>query len=384
MAKINIPGPKVGYVDLQDAAITQELERKKKEYKDKGTTQYYPLRPSAAGKCARELAYDLMEYMGHAFYDRPVIEPNVYRLFKHGGALEWAYLKNFELVTVINQRYRNHKLHVFELEKLDEETRSQILEGECDFCFINEKWKCIGDVKTTKDKFSVAYKTKWEETLEKYENNPYTIALSDKAWFITDLEKFMDTHNDVYLRDNLLQLNTYACSEFMKKTGIDHAIIVKYNKNDSRHYELRFQPNQKLAGYVKKKFEDVKKKVKVKAPEEVKQEFPLGSMRCAFCPHRTRCWPYTDATKEWFRTLPRKKWPINISEVDHSEELEKLFESYEADLKAVFSSKTLEERILSEMVKAQVNKIRLKNGNIYEIKQLKSPKPHLELRRSKL
>lgn len=380
--EIKIPGPPVGYTDLLDYEITAKLEKDKIDYKSGKKKQYFPLRPSAAGYCARRLAYNLMDYYGYADFDLPVNEPNVFRLFELGHSIEWSILNQFRIVDLISVKYKQEALTCFELEATKIEPK-RIIEGSCDACFFSDKYKCIADIKSVKDRFSRAFNTYWIETLDKLSNMATVVKLSETAFYVADPIAFLDELGEDFLSENIVQLNLYACTPFMKERGVDHAVIYKYNKNDSRHYELRFSPSQQLADMVEKKFNAIAKAVAKKKPEDVPRDFTLGTMHCGFCPYNQTCWPEEDAKKEYFHTFPKKKWPTDIARIKN-EALGPLFNRYENLSKEQGSLKDLELQIINILHNNKINKIKLDNGHVYQVKLLKSPKKHYELRRTKL
>lgn len=367
MSAKKIPGPPVGYTDLLDHAIVEG----QKENKDK---KYYPLRPSAAGFCALKLAQDLMTYYGYAEYTRESISPGLTRLFKLGHSIEYSTLQYFNNVPLFDVKYKQQLVTCFRL------VDGTLIEGSCDACFISDKWKAVMDVKSTKDKFSRAFSTQWVERFDKFDGMNSLSKLSDTAWYADDVIEFMKEYGDDYLFDNIYQLNLYASTDFMKERSIDHCVIYKYNKNDSRHYELRFKPTDILAKEVEDKFNAIVTAVKKKDISSIKPTCKLGTMRGAFC----GCNGHPgDVKKAWYATLPKKKWPVDIAKLN-SAELEIYFKSYEDRLKGETHQKNIELNILERLQAKKVQKIKLDNGHIYEVKFLKSPKPHYELRRSKL
>lgn len=388
MAETRAPrilGPKeFGYTDLLDYEITKKVEAEKQAKKE-GKTKSHPLRPSAAGFCARKLAYDLMEYRGHAWYDFPVIEPTVYRLFELGHSVEYTALRTFQLVKVMQQKYKQQILPVFELVR-EGDLPSEIIEGQCDFVLWSEKHRCIGDVKSKKDRFSTAYRTAWDEEIEKFKELPSLVQLSETAFYADDLDALLeDLGPENWLCDNLYQLNLYANSEFIKSKKIDHCFLYRYNKNDSRHLEIRFRPSKKAFEKVRAKFQAIIKAVDKKDPEKVQRDFVLGSARCAYCPANKMCWDLTDAKKAFYGTLPKKTWPKNLdSKTAEGRMLQELFAQYEANEKLTQKTSGIEANILKIMSEGKLERIQLANNHVYEIKFLKSPRPHYEIRRSKL
>jgi hypothetical protein len=379
--EIKIPGPPVGYTDILDYEITARLQATQDSYKDGSTQRYFPLRPSAAGYCSRKLAYQLMEYYKYAEYKTEINPPNVDRLFKLGHSIEYSVLRQFDDVDLFNVKYKQQALTCVEL--LDKDKQSKLIEGSCDGVFYSEKYKGIMDVKSVKDGFSKAYATRWDETLDKFKKMKTVSVISDTAFYAHDIYAFLEELGEDFLLENIYQLNLYACSGFMKERGIDHAVIYKYNKNDSRHYELRFQPSQKMADEVDEKFNNIYNCVLNKQPEKVLQDYALGSMHCAWCDFADQCWPERDSKKAYFKTFPKKRWPNDIGKIE-DDELEGMFAEYEELEFYTTKRENLGKKITKKLVDLKVPKIKLANTNVYEVKYLKSPKPRYELRRSKL
>lgn len=367
-------GPAVGYTDLLDFEITEKL---KNEAKDK----FFPLRPSSAGQCSRRLAYDLMEYYGFATYEKEINTPEVYRLLNLGHSVEWSALRNLELLEGFKLRYKQQVVTIGRLNPVADE-QAPLIEGSMDVILWSDKFKCVLDVKSQKDGWSVAYKTRWSETLDKYAQMRTLERIGESAFYADDLPAFLEELGDDFLSDNLLQLNLYATSDFAKERGIDHGVIYKYNKNTSQHYELRFRPSEKLKAATLAKFQTVYNAVMQRKPELAPKDCQLGSMRCAFCPYKDKCWN-EDALKAWFKTFPRKKWATKITEVEEADKVAELFAKYEEAEKEVDKHEALSTSILAILTKQEITKIKLDNGNVYDVKYLKSPKEHFELRRGK-
>lgn len=375
----DILGPKVGYTDLLDLVITESLTEK--ETKERaGDFQYNPLRPSAAGYCARRLTYALNEFRGHAYYEKPLQTPPQFRLLELGSSVEFSALKNFRLLKVFQVRYKQQTLSFFDIVRGKEELKKELLEGSCDFVMWSEKHKAIGDVKSKKDAFSAAYKTRWDEDIAQFAAMASLEQLSETAFWADDLEAFIEELGDDFLVDNLYQLNLYANSQFMKQRGVDHAFIYRYNKNDSRHLEIRFRPSEKVAKQIEDKFNAISKAVDNQDLDSIDRDFVFGSIRCAFCPYSKTCWGDEDALRAFFNSLPKKSWPTNITPEDPLDDMFKQLEGYIVVEKRAEELRML---ILKEIADRKLKKVRLANGNVYETKFLKSPQPHVELRRSK-
>lgn len=380
---MQIPGPEVGYTDLLDLAIHEKCKNEIEDEK-KGKFRGSPLRPSSAGYCARRLAYAYHEYKGNAYYDKEPKTPELWRLLELGHAVEFTTLKHFHLLKTFSQKYKQQALSLFEIVSGDDKNfQREIVEGSCDFVLWNEKTRGIGDVKSKKDGWSQGYKSRWEEELDKFAHMGSVTQLSETAFYAPNLDDFIEELGaDDFLVDNLYQLNAYANAPFIKHRGIDHGFLYRYNKNDSRHMEIRFNPSEGAARYVQDKFNNVYQSINDhKNPELVEKEHFIGSMRCGFCPYNTQCWGDANALKEYFNTLPKKSWPTDIKEGDW---LDKAFKHFAKLLEVEASKEKLELEIVKYMAEKKLKKIRLPDQSIYETKYLKTPHPHVELRRSKL
>ena len=378
-----ILGPEgCGYTDLLDYEIEQEIIRKELERKEgKGKS---PLTPSASGYCERRLAYASMEAKGYEWYGAKLITPELHRLFELGHAVEYTALKTFKLLKVVEQKYKQQILTFFPLDKIEETDKAQIVEGQCDFVFWSEKHKAIGDVKSKKDKFSYAYKTAWAEDDEKFKMMNSLVQISPTCFYADDLDAFIEELGDDFLTDNLYQLNLYANSDFILSRGVDHAFLYQYNKNDSRHREIRFRPSRKAYEYVKNKFNNVHKAVAQKKPELTEREYFVGSIRCAFCPYKTQCWGDENTIKAYFDKMPPKRWPTDVWKMKEAKRAKEAFLEYESHSKVAEKLEDYEQECAELMLNEKIKKVKLENGHIYELKLLKTPHQHYVLRKGKL
>lgn len=383
--KTKIPGPKKGLTDILDERIIEKLERNK--------SKYFPLRPSNAGKCARALAYDLMHYRGFAEYDVKRIEPALDRLFSLGHSVEWHVLKYYldncreDMGMLKNQQ----RVMLFQLkgtrsgDRLDKDGRW--VEGAIDAYFYHEEWKGLIDVKSQKDRHDSAFKSKWDWSTAKYDDLKSLVKISATSWYAEDLEAFLTEVNDIWLADNFWQLNAYchAIGYFAIK-GIEFGSIIKYNKNDSRMYEIRFKPSKKMFDRLQVKYNAIQQAVDKKKPELVRKEYAFGSMRCAFCPYSDKCHGKPGALQAWYKTLPPKRWPVDTEYLDAGDKIEEMCKQYVSLARTEEFKKKLEQDILV-MLDGQkyrgkpILKIRLTSGEIFDIKVLKHS---VALRRGKL
>lgn len=378
-----ILGPESSYMDILYHAIEKNAENYQAQKK-------LPLRPSSSGKCTRELAYNMMEYLGKASYPTDPMEPRVKMLLDLGNFVEKHMNKwMWEAKEWFRSKYKDQ---VVEFYKLDASKCAEIdgdtvqIEGEIDDCYWSDVHKCIVDYKSKGDKWSSHYKTDWDETDAKLAK--HATQFSSTGFWIDDLEKFVNEYPDPskYFISNFLQLNGYANTEFIKSKGIDHAAIIQYNKNDSRVREIRFRPSEKLYWQVRDKFQTALDAAAKGDPTLAPQDFSLGTSKCGFCPFRTECYPDLsdkEVMKEYFKTL-KKKWPTDTKRLSAYTELEELFKEREANEEACKKNEQIDEKILTILQSTGDKKIRLDNGHIYVVKYLKSPRPHEEIRRGKL
>lgn len=367
-------GPEVGYIDLADLALVEKDEVRRSKPREGN-----PLRPSAAGFCARKLAYEFNEYRGNA---EPVYEeqsPDLQRLFELGHAIEYNMIRMWGQVELFKIKYKQQALTFLKLDGDD------YIEGSNDLCVYLPGHRCIGDWKSKGDKWSSYYESKWDELDADLRSMKTVQTINSRVYWVEDLKAFLDELKDPFFKHNFVQLNLYATNEFMVQRGIDHACIWQYDKNKSRLREVRFKPSEEVKDYVLNKFSSIIEAVdQHKDPERIEKEHMLGSSACAFCPYAKRCWPETDVKKAYFKTLPDKNWPRDTSYLGEvGQKIEELIPEFTAATDSLSAAKVVEERICMLMSNAKVWKVRLKDGTVYERKYLKSPRPHYELRRSK-
>jgi CRISPR/Cas system-associated exonuclease Cas4 (RecB family) len=374
---VTVLGPPIGYVDMLDEATAKKIAEDAKRPRNKN-----PLRPSSAGKCAREKAYEFAEYRGIATYEKPAMNPDTYRLLNLGHSVEWNILRQFDdLVEGFETRYKQQTLSFYKI------SESEWVEGSTDVVFWSPTYKCAVDIKSKKDKFSSYFSNKWDEDSAKLENMDSVTQISERSFWVEDLEAFLVELNDPFFRSNFVQLNSYAVNPFLKERGIDHAAIIQYNKNDSRLREVRFKPSQALFDKLMETDQMIARVVdSTRDPENVPRDYVLGSMKCGFCDFKAQCWPESqDAQKAYFNTFPKKLWPKDTNRMGPlGTKLEMLYESFKRTVEQTDIQKQIEAEILATLEKAGApNKIRFPDGAVYEVKFLKSPRPHYELRRTK-
>lgn len=371
MSEIKVLGPEVGYVEILNT-LTQEII----DERSKGPTKYNPLRPSSAGKCTRELGYEFAEFRGHQKYETIPNTPEVHRLLNFGYHVETHVINEFRdafkrMAKPIEIRYRQQTLSFF---KLNDGTR---IEGNIDLVLVSDKFKCVADIKSKKDKFSAFYKTSWDELTAKLTNMKTVHRFGEEAYWVEDLPSFLAELDDPFFAMNFYQLNLYFFDEhrFLREKGVDHAAIFQLNKNDSRIREIRFKPSEDLYNKIRDKFVLVQEVVdREKSPEALPKDYALGSSKCGFCRFRDTCWPNEDAMKEHFKTWPKKFWPKDIDRLPQEDQdlLRVMFQEYEDSLKYAKTRDDVEDKIILTLDKLKVRKVRLDQDHIYEVRRLKS------------
>jgi len=378
-----ILGPEMGYTEILDYYTT---EKQKKDIEEGKHWQKTPLRPSAAGECERALAYSLANFWGIEKFEEEVKEPNVVRLLDVGHNIEWHLIGHIKRYLSDNFKvvYEQQTLLFEELVSEKNPERSSWIKGSTDFCLEGMGFKAVCDSKTKKVKWSSYRDSDWEETAEKYNKLPSVTKLGEQSFYVDDVKKFLEEVRDPFLAMNVLQINLYACNDFLVRQGFDHCSLWYYSKNDSRLRELRFRPSQELATYVLDKFKRVFKLTDEGRHHEAKKEFQLGSIKCAFCQFKKACWPEDDALKTFFKSLPAKSWPATTSQLERGAELEEMFAEYLKVCEADAAATVLEEKMCELLVNENVRKVKFSKEYIYEVKYYKSPREGFRLKRSKL
>ena len=372
MEPTNLIGPDISYCDILNHA-TNEIQLKQQEGDRDGTgKKRMPLRPSSSGACERELAYQLMEFLGKAYYEKEVMSPETIRLLSLGHTIEsnflWAFKQASEYFEV---KYQQQTLSFFRIES-EEPKLNVLIEGNIDGCFVSDTFKCVFDIKSKKDKFSGSYKTNWDETDAKLKGMKSVQIISERGYWVEDLEAFLEELQDPFFAANFLQLNLYANAEFLKERGFNHASIIQYCKNDSRIREVRFKPSEKLYKQIETKFKSAASAATQGNPEFAARTFILGSIKCSFCNYKQQCWgEEVNVQKEFFKTLPPKYWPTDMYKVN-DQEFHDLINQYDALYSIEKDREILELKVAKYMHDKKLYKIKLDNGVVYELKTFKN------------
>lgn len=367
-----ILGPEVSYIDILDDNIIEQQKKDVQALKDGKSKFGNPLRPSAAGECERALAFKLMEHSGQAFYEKEMMQPSVVRLLSLGHAVEYSIINFLKQCELFQVKYQQQTLGFYEIESTNEKI-AHYIEGSNDLCLVSKQhgWNCVVDVKSKGDKFSATRKSKWDEEDEKFSGMKTVQVIGKSAYWVEDLEAFLEELNDPFFAANFLQLNLYANASFMKERKIDHGVILQYNKNDSRLREVRFKPSEKLYKDVEVKFKAAAAAATASDPKLAAETFLPGSVKCSFCDFAKVCRPGVDTRKAFFETLPNKYFPKNFNKIE-DEQLKQYLLEYDAIYGAEKQKSELEQKIAKRMLDSKTYKVKLENGNVYECKTWKT------------
>ncbi len=367
-------GPKTGYVDL--------LEKYQAEKNEKASTNprtFNPLRPSSSGKCAFELAKEYAQFKGLTPTNQEVINPALSRIFSLGHSIEWNLIKQFEEPRKFNVRYKQQVVRFFQL------SNGQWVEGSIDLSMFVEgaTGGCL-DVKSKKDRLSGFAATGWDEFNEGFSKMQSVEKVTDTLFWINDLDAFLSELKDPWLAPNFYQLNMYCNSAFIKDSGIDHGSVLQYNKNDSRLRELRFRPSDSVFKKTQAKFNAVHDAVTLQSElPKLKRNLEFLDLKCppvSLCRH---CWE-AESLRAYYDTLPYKEWPKDTGFLGAvGKGLEEAYASYKEAQELSEQLTEHEQTLINAIEAARLTKVKFKDGAVYQIKLLKTPKPHLVLRRSK-
>ncbi len=384
MSEIKILGPNVAFVDLIDYCLDEQEDN----------YDSFPLRPSSVGRCSRALCFELFEWQGKGAFPKEKKNPATKRLLSLGNPIEYQVIRNFELIQKVNPNFRvRFKQQYVDLFQLP---NGQWVGGSLDFAMMNRALTegGIHDSKSKGDKFSYSHKSKWDETTEKLQEMSTAVSISDgqgyvseNGFWVEDLPAFLEELNDPFFADNFEQTNLYSCSDFAKSHGINYGSVDQYNKNDSRLREIRFKPSDVLF----KKFEDkclyVFKTVESATKEDLLQlrcDFIPGSVKYAFCPCRIMAGEdQKEALDRYFKTFPKRSWPTDADKLGLETELA----AYELLQATAEDGEKFEQEVCKVLLEKKVQKVRLSNGHVYELKNYKTGGigngPRVALKRSK-
>lgn len=381
--EVIIPGPPP-LADLLDIGIEEEIQREEKE-RLKGKSHRFPLSPSQFGGCARALALSLAEFTGMGLWPCEPLDSRAKRRFTRGYDIEYSMMKQLKKYVPIAQGFGQQYL---EMARTPDD--KYVIGGSMDTLFMSQEHMIV-DIKSKATYFSSYMSDAFEETFDAIANMPGVTTFGVRSLYIEDIDSFYDRYNkDDFISRYFLQLNAYGACDwsanfrsnlFPGVVGISAVALLFENKNNHVMAEIRWKPSRKLYDYSIKRMLDIYQWVVIdkKDPVKYKADYTLGSLACRLCPRKANCWgdtrhPYNG---------PKKAWPIDANRVENSAALEAIYDKYKNVLTAKYDHDNLEEELVKEMVASGETKIRFVDGRVYELKYLKTPKPHYELRPSK-
>lgn len=378
-----VPGPPP-LSDLLDLGIEEQIKKEDAERRS-GKNHRFPLSPSKFGGCARELAMSLAEFVGKGLFPLELFDPRAFKRFSRGYDIEYSVIKQLKKYVPIAQSFGQQYLTM----DLTQDGKYQI-GGSLDTLFLSEE-HLIVDIKSKATYFSSYMSDSFEETFDTIANMPGVKQFGEKAFYIEDIDAFYERYNkDDFISRYFLQLNAYGACDWARDfrsnmfpgtVGISAVALLFENKNNHVMAELRWKPSRKLYDFAIKRMKDIYQWVVIdeKDPTTYPADFTLGSLACRLCPRRAACWgdtrhPYNG---------PQKKWAKDSDRLPNSGVLEEAYLRYKNALTSKADHDRLEQELILALSASGETKVRFADGYIYELKELKSPKPHIELRRSK-
>lgn len=274
--------PETGYVNLLDQAMSERMKANQK-------LESSPIRPSSASDCPQKIARKLTEYYKKADYGCAPLSPTVTMLLDHGTDIEQQLILQFKQ-NGFEVLFQQQRLIFPKIESKVDAEFSQEVTGSIDFILKHGDSTCVVDVKSVG-----GTKWTWDAKTKKYLGMKSVKALSENAFWIEDVDMFLDELNDPFLTVNIAQLNYYSNSEFIKALGINHAVIIQYAKVDSRMRELRFKPSEKLFEKSNQGFREAIDAAATGKPESAPR-FSRESVMCRYCRYNHICPTTTPST----------------------------------------------------------------------------------------
>ncbi len=363
MSKNKIPGPQ-SYVELLDEVMARRTE-------DSAKQNSTPIRPSNAGTCTRRIAHDYLAYLGKAPKAEEQRKPSVERLLKLGHFIEEHLVDDLKEIPGMGVRFQQQLVEMFEL------PGGTRVEGSLDAFMWAEDVRGVLDVKSMGDRWHNHFNSKWDSLIVSY--RPHAVEFGPNSFYTDDLGKFLKAiGTDDSLYKNLVQLNLYACTEFLQKRKCDHAAIIRYNKNNSALMEIRFKPSLDVYDETKRRMALVEEAGSTGDLSKVPKERVLGQLDCTYCPYKAKCWP-TAKPKDFYGPN-NKNWATKTSQLEKEGEVEALFEHRASAEAAAEDLLLIDKHIILLLDGHNIKKVKLNNGDVFEVKTLAKS---VELRRSK-
>jgi hypothetical protein len=363
ISKPKIPGPQ-SYVELLDDVMARRTEESAKQNST-------PIRPSNAGTCTRRIAHDYLAYLGKAPKAEEQRKPSVERLLKLGHFIEEHLVDDLKDIPGMGVRFQQQLVEMFEL------PRGTRVEGSLDAFMWAEDVRGVLDVKSIGDRWHNHFSSKWDGLLASY--RPHAVEFGANSFYVDDLASFLKAiGSDDSLYKNLIQLNLYACTDFLQKRKCDHASIIRYNKNNSALMEIRFKPSMAVFERTKERLALVEMAGERGVVDHAPKERVLGQLDCTYCPYKSKCWP--GAAKKDFYGKDNKRWATKTAQLEKADEVEALF-AHRAAAEVASNDLILIDRDIIQLLDGHnINKVKLNSGDVFEVKVLKTG---AELRRSK-
>jgi len=380
-----IPGPPA-ITDLFAAGVEADLAEKEEKRK-KFELERFPLSPSQFGGCGRNLAIDLAEFCGLKLYKKEMLNSRATKKFSRGHTIEYSLLRQFGFaVPSVKQSHKQQVIHM-----ADTPDGKYVIGGSIDALLSTPDGNMIMDVKSKGTFYSVAYSDKFREEFEEIGMMEGVEKFGTDAYYIHDIDEFFHNFDrDNFLSGYFLQLNAYGAAPwsqnyknnlFPDHRGICAVSLYFENKNNHQDVELRWAPSQTLYKYAVDRMQAIYKWVAIdkKDPLKYPTEYILGSLRCKLCARKENCWP--GEKHPWIG--PKKRWGKDTFKLKDGAKLEEVYKKFKPALNSGKVANQYAAEIMALMEEMKVNKVTFSDGFVYEMKFLKSPKPHTELRRSK-
>jgi hypothetical protein len=275
-------GPPTGYVDI----LLTDMERKhKQDYDNNKQFQKTPIRPSAVGSCARELYFALREFAGMEKYPYAPKTGEEMLLLDLGHAIEAHLVKKFRYdFSLADVKYTQQSLEFARVEAVNNTNLSQHIEGSLDLCLFSDKYKVVADVKSKGDYYDFkARKSNWDATSDKLARMSSVQRLTDRTFWVDNLDDFLVELADPFFEANFRQLNMYANAAFLKDRGVDHGAIIQYMKTKSKLREIRFRPSTTVYNQSIQKLANVIRAVDENNPSLAPNEYTIDDFKTKYC-----------------------------------------------------------------------------------------------------
>jgi hypothetical protein len=379
-----IPGPPP-LADLLEVGMEEEIAKEEVDRLAGRGSSRFPLSPSQFGACSRLLAINLAETIGLGQWPLELLDARAKRRFSRGYDIEYSLIKQLKKYVPIAQGFGQQYLTM----DLTQDGK-YVIGGSMDTLFMSEEHMIV-DIKSKATYFSSYMSDSFEETFDSIRNMPGVKEFGNRAFFIEDIDGFYERFTkDDFMSRYFLQLNAYGACDWARDfrsnmfpgvVGVSAVALLFENKNNHIMAEVRWKPSRTLYDFAIQRMKAIYQYVAIdkKDPLQYRADFTLGSLACRLCPRKANCWgdtrhPYTG---------PKKKWAKDADRLHNFDALENKYAQFRNLLTSKDEHDKVEQELITEMVNSGEQKIRFADGKIWETRELKSPKPHFVLRRSK-